>query len=179
LAYGLAVCLRFARPRPLFQLSQEGIPQQAELTVYFDGLCEPINPGGVATYGYIVREDGRSLKEGRDFIAEGRGASNNLAEYAGLVAALEWLLANGYREQEVEVRGDSKQVIHQMSGVWRVKGGFYTPKYEEARKLREQFNRISFKWVPRKENTEADSLARRAYEDYCIRRGREVLYHKG
>src|SRR5207245_1562514 len=75
------------------------------LIVYFDGLCEPINPGGVATYGYVVHEGGRRLKEGRDFLAEGRGASNNLAEYAGLVAALEWLLANGYREQEVEGEG--------------------------------------------------------------------------
>lgn len=160
-------------------MSREGVPDQAALTVYFEGLCEPINPGGVATYGYIIYEDGKKLKEDWAFVAEGEGASNNLAEYAGVFAALEWLVANGYRQRKVEVRGDSRQVVNQMNGSWRVKRGLYIPKYEEAKKLKGEFRQIEFRWVPRKENTTADRLSRRAYEDYCIQRGREVVYHKG
>ncbi len=148
------------------------------LTVYFDGLCEPTSPGGVATYGYVVCMNGKKLKDEWAFVADGRGTSSNLAEYAGLAAALRWLLTNGYKEQEVEVRGDSRQVVAQMNANWRARRSLYVPKHEEMRKLREEFREITFRWVPREENTEADRLSRRAYEDYCIRKGREVVYHK-
>lgn len=148
------------------------------IIVHFDGLCEPVNPGGTATYGFVVQKEGQVLKEGWAFILEGREATNNLAEYAGLCASLEWLLDNGYYDHKIEMKGDSREVISQMKGSWRARRGLYLPEYEKAKQLRDRFSNITFSWVPRKENRDADRFSRRAYEDYCIRMGREVTYHK-
>lgn len=60
------------------------------IIIYFDGLCEPRNPGGIATYGYVVYKDEKVIKKGCRAIGEGQGMTNNVAEYSGLKRALEW-----------------------------------------------------------------------------------------
>lgn len=141
------------------------------IVVFVDGLCEPRNPGGVAAYGFVIYRDGKKVKEGRGVAAEGEAASNNLAEYAALAAALEFLLNAGLAEEAVEVRSDSLLLVNQMTGKWRVCGGLYVPMYRRAAELASRFQRISFVWVPREENIEADSLSRAAYEEYVGKRG--------
>ena len=141
------------------------------IVVFIDGLCEPRNPGGIAAYGFVVYKNGEKLKEGRGVAAEGPCASNNLAEYAALVAALEFLTEAGLIEDAVEVRSDSRLLVNQMSGKWRVRSGLYLPMYRRAAELAARFPRISFVWIPREENVEADSLSRLAYEEYTAKRG--------
>jgi ribonuclease HI len=133
------------------------------LEVFIDGLAEPTNPG-VGTFGFVIYRDGRRVKEGYGFVGE--RVSNNLSEYHALCEALRWILERGWREEEVIVKSDSLLLVNQMSGRWRVRGGLYAPKYLEALRLAREFERISFAWIPREENAEADSLSRRAYEDY-------------
>lgn len=148
------------------------------IIVHFDGLCEPKNPGGVATYGYVVYVSGEKVHEGHGVVGEGKGMSNNVAEFTGLVAALEWLLENGYRDEKITVRGDSQLAINIMNGIWNAKGGLYYPYYLKARKLASNFNNIHFEWVPRERNEEADTLSRKAYEEYCKNKGMTVRYMK-
>jgi dTDP-4-dehydrorhamnose reductase len=64
------------------------------IVAYFDGLCEP-NPGGVATYGFVVKKDGKKVHEGHGLAGTPKTpqATNNVAEYTGLIKALEWFLA--------------------------------------------------------------------------------------
>lgn len=62
-------------------------PAQERVIVNFDGLCEPVNPGGVATFGFVISKDGHILAREHAFLAEGRGASNNSAEYGGLMGS--------------------------------------------------------------------------------------------
>ncbi|WP_243674943.1 hypothetical protein [Vulcanisaeta distributa] len=62
------------------------------------GACEPKNPGGVGTYGFLILDEkGNTIHEGYGIACEpGPGCTNNIAEYTGLVKALEWLVGNGY-----------------------------------------------------------------------------------
>ena len=137
------------------------------ITVYVDGLCEPVNPGGVATWGFCVYEDGRRLFQKWGVASEGEGISNNLAEYSALCEALKELLKLGWQNRQITVRSDSKPLVNQMSGKWECRGGFYAEKYREAVNLASKFPSVFFEWIPREQNEEADMLSHKAYVEYC------------
>lgn len=140
------------------------------ITVYFDGLCEPVNPGGVGAYGYVIYRDDRPIKKGCRVIGEGKGMTNNVAEYSALLRALEWLNAEGITD-ELVIKGDSKLVINQLSGAWQVKSQTsmeFVPKIKSLLQGRE----VRFVWIPREENSEADMLSRMAYRRYRERKGK-------
>ena len=89
-------------------------------------------------------------------------ATNNVAEYRGLIAGLEE--AAGVGATEVEVLMDSKLVVEQMSGRWRVKHPDLTPLNQQAKEIARAFDRITYTWIPRAENCHADRLANEAMD---------------
>lgn len=134
------------------------------ITIYFDGLCQPINPGGVATYGFVIYQNSKLLKEGYGVIGEGQGMTNNVAEYSALKKALEWIKSQGI-EDKMTIKGDSQLVINQLQGKWKVKSQTskkFVPLIKELLKDRE----VELIWIPREENTQADRLCNIAYEEY-------------
>ncbi|MEJ8277899.1 bifunctional RNase H/acid phosphatase [Pseudonocardia spirodelae] len=118
------------------------------------------NPGP-AGYGAVVLDAG-----GRQVLGEvydGLGtATNNVAEYRGLIAGL--AAARELGATEVEARMDSKLVVEQMSGRWRIKHPALAELADEARALAGEFDAVSFTWIPRAENARADALANRAMD---------------
>jgi ribonuclease HI len=134
------------------------------IIVHFDGLCYPRNPGGVAAYGYLIRRDGELIQQGLGVVGEGRGMTNNVAEYEGLKAAAQWLKDSGI-EDRVTVKGDSLLVIKQMKGEWEVKSATSRRYVPEIQKLLAGRN-VNFVWIKREENEEADELSREAYRRY-------------
>jgi ribonuclease HI len=143
----------------------------SSIQVYFDGLCLPVNPGGVPCYAYLVKKDGKILKSAYGVAAEplSEQATNNVAEYTALIKALEWLLENGYgQSSKVEVKGDSQLVVRQMSGQYRVKNRQIIPLFQKAAVLRKKFADLEITWVPREQNNEADRLSERAYNEAIL-----------
>ena len=134
------------------------------IIVYFDGLCYPQNPGGVAAYGYLIYRDNEPIWKGFGAVGEGRGMTNNVAEYEGLLAAARWLNDEGI-DEKIEIRGDSELVIKQMKGEYRISSATSKRYVPQIKKLLEG-KEVSFRWVPREENEEADRLSRVAYESY-------------
>jgi ribonuclease HI len=91
-----------------------------------------------------------------------RETSNNVAEYSGFVAILEYLLAEGLDDRSATIHGDSKLVIEQQRGSWRIKQGLYVPLAIKARGLLQSFRRPpKLVWIPRDENEVADELSKR------------------
>ncbi len=119
------------------------------------------NPGP-AGYGAVVFDAGHSriLAERMEFLGV---TTNNVAEYRGLIAGLEAAAELGARE--VTVRMDSKLVVEQMSGRWKVKHAAMIPLADRAKRLVAGFDRVSFHWIPRAENAHADRLANVAMDD--------------
>ncbi len=117
------------------------------------------NPGPAA-FGALLRDadTGEVIAERREAIGI---ATNNVAEYHGLVAGLE-LAAEHAPGADVEVRMDSKLVVEQMSGTWKVKHASLKPLVEQARRLAPVGT--TFTWVPRADNAEADRLANEALD---------------
>lgn len=118
------------------------------------------NPGP-AGYGAVVFSADRG-----EILAERRGAlgvaTNNVAEYRGLIAAL--TAAKDVGGREVDVRMDSKLVVEQMSGRWKVKHPDMIPLNRQAAELVREFDRVSFQWIPREKNSHADRLANEAMD---------------
>src|SRR2546426_372582 len=142
---------------------------RAHLIVCFiDGLCEPAyeggpqNPGGVATYGYRITRDGKLLAEESGVIGEGPGMTNIVAEYDALAQVLSHLAKMNMTGEVVEIRSDNKMLVRQTKGEWKVRRGAYVPYYEKVKPLASKFSRISYVWIRREFNEEADALTRRA-----------------
>jgi ribonuclease HI len=133
--------------------------------VYFDGLCQPINPGGIACYAFIVKSDGRIIYCDYGIAGEpfSEDSTNNVAEYTALTKALQWLLANDYSSKKVEIKSDSQLIVNQLTGDYKVKARRIMPLYKEVLSLKSKFQDIQIKWVPRDKNREADKLTNKAY----------------
>jgi ribonuclease HI len=135
------------------------------IEVYFDGLCQPVNPGGIACYAFVVKSDDKTIHSDYGLAAEpfSKDATNNVAEYTALVKALEWLLANALNSDKVEIKSDSQLVVRQLHGEYRVKAKRIISLYKQALLLKNKFKEVEISWVPREENKEADRLTNKAY----------------
>ncbi|CAA0131701.1 Bifunctional protein [Mycolicibacterium vanbaalenii] len=118
------------------------------------------NPGP-AGYGAVVWSADRTTLLAEAKSAIGR-ATNNVAEYRGLIAGLEE--AAGVGATEVEVYLDSKLLVEQMAGRWRVKHPDLAPLHQQAKDIARKFDRVTYAWIPRAENSHADRLANEAMD---------------
>lgn len=123
------------------------------ITAYFDGGSRG-NPGPAGYGAYIVDDDGSVLAELSGALGT---ATNNVAEYHGLIAALQW--AVDHDVTALSVKGDSQLLIEQMRGNYRVKNEGLKPLFVRARMLVMQIGHVSFAHVPREKNAEADRLS--------------------
>jgi len=113
------------------------------------------NPGP-AGYGAVVFDGDHRTVLAERHASIGR-ATNNVAEYRGLIAGLTAAAELG--ADEVDVRMDSKLVVEQMSGRWKVKHPDMIPLAAAARDVAARFRRVEYTWIPRAENAYADRLA--------------------
>ena len=144
------------------------------IELYFDGACEPFNPGGTASYGWVIKKDNKIIKEGSGIVGTGEGMTNNIAEYSGLVKGLEEFLKLNLKEQLL-IKGDSNMVINMISGKWgwNKKKNIWKPHtkmphlkelLDGALKLLKKID-YEVQWIPREENKEADALSKHMTQD--------------
>ncbi len=129
------------------------------ITAYTDGGSRG-NPGPAGFGVRVETRDGTVLAELREALGV---ATNNVAEYRGLLAALAWALDHGYRR--LRVRSDSQLLVCQMRGEYRVKNPGLQALHREARDLVARLDRVMFEYVPRAANHEADRLANLAMDE--------------
>jgi ribonuclease HI len=135
------------------------------LIVYCDGAARG-NPGPAGIGAAVFAEDGSLIAE----VAEGIGvATNNVAEYRAAIAGLDRCRDLGARE--VTVRADSKLLVEQLSGRWRVKNPTLIRLHGEARALMKAFDRVRFEHIPRERNKVADRLANRGVDTWLRETG--------
>ena len=124
-----------------------------KLTVNVDGGARG-NPGPAGYGAVIADEQGNVLAE----LYEGIGIStNNVAEYRGLLAALQWAADHGHTR--IHVKADSLLIVQQMLGNYRVKHEGLIPLYRQARHLVAKIGDVTFEHVRREQNKEADRLS--------------------
>jgi probable phosphoglycerate mutase len=133
------------------------------VVAYIDGGARG-NPGP-AGYGVrIERPDGTVVAEFSEAIGT---ATNNVAEYRGLLAALDWARQHG--EKSLHVKSDSLLLVQQMLGRYKVKHPGLQPLHAKARLLVHEVGRVTFEHVGRANNAHADRLANAAMDEAAAR----------
>jgi len=128
------------------------------MVAYIDGGARG-NPGPAGFGVRIEEKDGTLVEE----FAEAIGvATNNVAEYRGLLAALEWASARGLTA--LHVRSDSLLLVQQMLGNYKVKNAGLQPLHARARVLAHEVGKVTFEHVGRALNAHADRLANTAMD---------------
>jgi ribonuclease HI len=123
------------------------------ITAFFDGGARG-NPGPAGYGVYIVDDHGTVLAELSGSLGV---ATNNVAEYNGLITALQW--AADHDVKQLAIKGDSLLLIEQMRGNYKVKNEGLKPLYLRARMLVMQIGDVTFTHVRREENKDADRLS--------------------
>jgi probable phosphoglycerate mutase len=118
------------------------------------------NPGPAA-YGVVIRDArGETVAKLKKYIGR---FTNNVAEYYGFIAAMDYALSHGVRA--IRVESDSELLVKQMRGLYRVKSADLQPLYERAQKMSKGFDSFSIEHVYREQNREADALANEVLDE--------------
>ena len=131
-------------------------------TLYFDGASRS-NPGPASYGGVIYDENKNEIATYKKYIGR---HTNNVAEYLGCFHGVQACIQEGIKN--VTIYGDSKLVIEQVSGRWKVKSDNIKPIYNEIKKVLDTnpFEKIEFKHVKRNKNKRADQLANEALDEH-------------
>ncbi len=131
--------------------------QTGGMRAWIDGACRG-NPGE-AGFG-VVAEAGDGEEQLGGFLGR---TTNNVAEYAALVAALSWAGRRGV--ERLELFSDSQLLVRQLNGAYRVKAPHLVPIFLKVLELRRAIPWCRIRHVPRAENRRADALANRAIDE--------------
>ncbi len=119
------------------------------------------NPGP-AGYGVQIECNGTIVE-----LKEALGiATNNIAEYRGLLSALQWSVKKGI--QSLHIRSDSELLVKQMQGKYRVRNAKLQKLHGEATVLAEKIGQVKYEHIPREKNKEADRLANKAMDETSL-----------
>jgi ribonuclease HI len=155
IAYDDKVVIQGDRPQDIEALLREN---SGRAYVYFDGASRG-NPGPAAVGWVIVNSTG-IVAEGGERIGT---ATNNQAEYAALIRALE--AARDYGFEDIEVRGDSELIVKQVRGAWNANDPTLRERRVTVHELLGFFEEWTLEHVPREVNERADELANDALDD--------------
>lgn len=134
-------------------------------SIYFDGLCDPRK--GLAIASYVLKDEkGANVTKGAEVACKGKGATNNVAEWNGLLMGLRAVKDPGKNPfyirdlgMTVLVYGDSSLVLQQVMGSWECRKDHLKPFLNEARELLKPLT-WGVHWIPREQNQEADEVGR-------------------
>lgn len=127
--------------------------------IYIDGASRG-NPGHAAA-GILIMDSGNDPREIKKYLGK---CTNNQAEYMALITALETFRKP--QDKNLSVFTDSQLVANQINGKWKVKHPDISKLYKKAKDLIKQFHSFSIEHISRNKNSEADSLANQAIDEY-------------
>ena len=145
---------------PKIKVHEQRDTMHCAYVMQFDG-CSKKNPG-IAGAGAVIYKNQHEIWSDSFFVGE--SATNNHAEYAGLILGLQQAIATDIKELHVE--GDSLLVINQMLGKYKCNSPNLYDLYERAKILLQEFDVITFEHILRNRNKRADQLANIAVEKY-------------
>jgi ribonuclease HI len=172
---GVALAASKLHPQRSFGEEEQGnregsgsLERVGRLVCHFDGSCQPKNPGGTARYGWVIRKNGTLIERDSKIVGTGDGMTCNVAEAAGALYLIRYILDRCPDAAEVWIYGDSTSVINRLKQRNKAPKGVYAPIMIEAQQAAEQLLArcpTYFHWVPREQNTEADELSNGFYRE--------------
>jgi ribonuclease HI len=135
----------------------------SKIIIYTDGGARG-NPGPAAA-GVVIL-DGEKRLEYKQYLGERQ--TNNWAEYEAVLFAIGKLLEDLYLQRDLEFRLDSQLVVEQLNGNWKIKEPELKKQAAKVRSLLKDFGSVTFTYIPREENKEADRLVNEALDEELV-----------
>lgn len=134
--------------------------------IFTDSSIEPMNPCGLLTWAFIVKLKNRIIHSDTDIIGWGQGMTNNRGEMTAVLAAMRWLITRPENERyPVIINSDSNLIVKQCLGTYGCHDETLINLLELIKKGRIVYGKtITFRWIPREKNKEADELSRSLYK---------------
>jgi ribonuclease HI len=131
-----------------------------------DCSIEPCNPGGILAWAFIVKQRRQEIYRECGISGRGEGTTNNIGEYHAVIAALYWLIRLPEQDQHPAViQSDSQLIVNQCLGIWSVNDEKLVPLHRLVVRATDRYDKsITFKWISREQNKEADAHSRTAYD---------------
>lgn len=136
-------------------------------TLQFDGMLRSFSPSeryhheGLLGYGWLILHRGIEVARGFGVFIRNGATGSNIAEYLALIEGLEALADLHLDGESIQIHGDAKCVIDQMSGCAAISSTLTRSLYRRATRLARRFSNLTWVWIPRRENKPADLLSRR------------------
>lgn len=131
--------------------------------VYGDGSCRSNgSEDAVCGVGIVVKEDNLTLA--RLSMRYRHLQTNNEAEYAAILEALNWLSNKNHENKQILIYSDSKLVVNQLNNKWQIKKKNLYYFYVAIKKTLNAFDNVKIRWIPREKNNEANDLAQEITE---------------
>jgi ribonuclease HI len=140
-----------------------------DIVLFYDGLCEPKNPGGCGCWGYVLWLGTKKKFVDCGHLGNPEWMTNNYSEYCSLGFGLKAILdMNLQKIDSLTILGDSMLVACQVSGKWKVKSELLQPLHKKCIEYLDKLPVSDWviRWIPRWTNEEADELGRKAYEEW-------------
>lgn len=132
----------------------------------FDGGCMGGNPGGTAIGSWVVTDkDGKVVIEGAKVECTGETATNNIAEWAGLMHGLEAIKEKTEGDCILHIKGDSQLVIYQLNGKYQVRKDTLKPYHARCQEILKSFDIWKATHVKRDLNEYADKLGEELFNN--------------
>jgi ribonuclease HI len=139
-------------------------------SLWFDGLFQRVttkasesnSEAGLMGYGWIILKNRITIARGQGVFARGKGATSGVAEYLALIEGMDALSDICPHGEPVEIHGDAKFIIDQMTGISDVTSPSIRPLHRQVTELSRSFGSILWIWAPRRQNRVADALSRHA-----------------
>ncbi len=129
--------------------------------------------GGVASYGYLVKKDSKTIRKDYGILLEDR-VTNNYAEYTAIIKGLKWIKRSDLQFNKLIIKSDSQLVVKQVNEEWSVKSGNLEDLFKEVKDMIACFEcegrSVELVHVGREHNEEADELSQLALEDHFLAR---------
>jgi len=134
----------------------------SRIVIYTDGGARG-NPGPAGA-GAVAYDGSKKLFDLKKYLGDHQ--TNNWAEYEAVALALAEAKNLGFAGRELEIRMDSKLVVEQMSGNWKIKEPTLKPQAAKVHSALKDFGAWQFRYIPRAENAEADALVNEALDEH-------------
>lgn len=136
------------------------------------GLCEPINPGGVVTYGFVVYSVDHDEQVSQfGFVAEGEGCTNNTAAYSALIRAIAWLWRGNRKTTPVMFHTSSSLIVNQLNGTFHITAESIRPYYDRTKRGLAGLSHYTIEYVPRIQNERAAEIAQISFRAHVRHHG--------
>lgn len=141
------------------------------IIAFFAGACYPKNPCGHLGIGCYIKEKetDKIIFQYSGYVEASDSTSSNVAEYLAFENIIDWLLENGYHDDNITIHSNSSLLINQMKKIWAIKSGYYFEYAIRCLDKINEFSNLKIQFITSNKNQKADKLSKVRFKEMGLK----------